>query len=248
MRERCGIPQLTLLGKAEDWAAVAQRIHAIDELGIGLTWWTSHLHVIISQFSAAASGEEVSPHFWQRMYKTRRLGDARYFDGWIGCLFPYVLVEGRGLERNVLLQSEWGMVGEGPRWMKLEPRTADHDLIDGHKEGHPELAHVTSWLDVAPTRGVTNIEWRRGSTYTNHDRQQRAIKLESCPLGQTTLSYRVHGDPEEAIEGPQNGGDRGEERKVSKWREGEVWRRMCKGAAEHRAARQALTLNANPKR
>ena len=103
-------------------------------------------------------------------------------------------------------------------------------------ESHAMLEHVKSWKDIAPTQGVTRSPWRRTGRQVSHDRHHRAILLEACPSGQTCLACRVHGEPEEATE-PDLGA--GPPRGVSKWREGEVWRKMCQGARELQAQRTA---------
>jgi len=77
IKEACGIPSITLLGSVDDWRTLAKRIIAIDELELGLAWWTKHLHVICAQFHEAAQAGEATPHFWQRMYKVRAKGNAR---------------------------------------------------------------------------------------------------------------------------------------------------------------------------
>jgi len=87
MRCVCGIPKITVQGKAEDWRRIRERIEVLTTYG--LEWWGSRLRPILEQFEAAAEG---SPDiaFWQAIYKPQKAYAAELASGWIADLFPYL--------------------------------------------------------------------------------------------------------------------------------------------------------------
>ncbi|HMK07587.1 MAG TPA: DUF4419 domain-containing protein [Anaerolineales bacterium] len=87
----CGIPAITLEGSAADWNQILTRIDGFAHLG--LDWWLGPMRSILSEFTAASSGEASRP-FWTSMYRMGG-GDGPCsadgtWSGWIGLFFPYL--------------------------------------------------------------------------------------------------------------------------------------------------------------
>lgn len=82
----CGIPEITLEGKTEDWVKIRQQLKVLKE--IGMNEWADHLTPVIDEFVNASKGE-VNKHFWNSFYKFNdECGDAK-ITGWILNFFPY---------------------------------------------------------------------------------------------------------------------------------------------------------------
>ena len=82
----CGIPEITLEGKTEDWIKIRKQMKILKD--IGLSEWADHLAPIIDEFVNASKGE-VNKHFWNSFYKFNdECGDAK-ITGWILNFFPY---------------------------------------------------------------------------------------------------------------------------------------------------------------
>ena len=85
----CGIPQITLEGRPDDWQEIRSRVDQLDRFGLG--WWTRYLREICDQFVSAAKGK-IDLGFWRRIYQTDSTACTEHdrITGWIGRLFPFV--------------------------------------------------------------------------------------------------------------------------------------------------------------
>jgi hypothetical protein len=106
----CGIPEITLLGEADDWRSIRRRVNALAEYD--LEWWTRPLGAVLDHFVDAADGR-VDTEFWQSIYKLNKKSGGPYLTGWIAVLFPYLSPSNRrgndareALERSAYL-SDW---------------------------------------------------------------------------------------------------------------------------------------------
>lgn len=87
----CGIPEITLEGAPEDWAALEERADRLE--AYGLKWWLDDLKPILHEFTLASQGKPDTA-FWQNMYKITE-ADAgcttvEAVNGWVLQLFPYI--------------------------------------------------------------------------------------------------------------------------------------------------------------
>jgi hypothetical protein len=83
----CGIPTITLTGRAEDWQKIRDRVDGIAEFG--LADWCRSLIPITGQFVRAASGD-VDTQFWRRVYNPADAYGGEVITGWIARLYPYL--------------------------------------------------------------------------------------------------------------------------------------------------------------
>lgn len=87
----CGIPEITLEGTPEDWAALEERAGRLD--AYGLDWWLDELKPILHEFTLAAQGKP-NTVFWQDMFKLTEVDavctTVDVVNGWILQFFPYV--------------------------------------------------------------------------------------------------------------------------------------------------------------
>lgn len=133
----CGIPNITLLGTAEDWQKVHDKAMALEAYGMG--WWTKELDPILTEFVNAANGN-ANQSFWQDMVMKNTPDYLRgggcsnekstELDGWVLKLFPYDKDGNRTPEKVAhtrQLMSE--MVRVPFRYVKSYP--------DGHSEETP---------------------------------------------------------------------------------------------------------------
>lgn len=96
----CGIPTITLTGRAEDWQKIRDRVDAIAEYG--LADWSRSLIPITGQFVRAALGD-VDTEFWQRIYNPADAYGGEVITGWIARLYPYLKSDGAINRPNPLL-------------------------------------------------------------------------------------------------------------------------------------------------
>jgi hypothetical protein len=87
LETRCGIPNITLLGTAQDWRNIRARAEALAEFK--LQWWVPTLLKVLDQFVLAGYGK-ADEEFWQSFYKECSGSGRRVVNGWINVLFPYV--------------------------------------------------------------------------------------------------------------------------------------------------------------
>ncbi len=83
----CGIPEITLLGTAEDWISIRSRASVLAEFD--LSHWTKALLPVLDQIVRTTQGS-VDRSFWRSFYKRNDESDCPYVTGWINVLFPYV--------------------------------------------------------------------------------------------------------------------------------------------------------------
>ncbi len=83
----CGIPQITLLGTAEDWLWVRTKAEVLAEFDLAA--WTRHLLPVLDRITRTAQGH-VDSAFWQSFYKRNDNSGGPYVTGWINVFFPYV--------------------------------------------------------------------------------------------------------------------------------------------------------------
>ena len=85
----CGIPEITLEGKPEDWEKLLHKARGLKEYK--LDWWISELEPLLEEFVKASKGE-VNKDFWRNMFKyhsQKKYGAPNIIDGWIVKFFPY---------------------------------------------------------------------------------------------------------------------------------------------------------------
>ena len=85
----CGIPQITLEGKAEDWAKIIDKLTYLKQFR--LDWWVDELVPIIQEFVHAFQGK-INKEFWMNMFKIHTedsYGHPKTVDGWITHFYPY---------------------------------------------------------------------------------------------------------------------------------------------------------------
>lgn len=75
----CGIPEITLLGTAEDWRRIRERLDVIAELDLAL--WCQSLVPIIDQFVRAAAGD-IDVNIWRRIYNPIDAYGGEIITGW----------------------------------------------------------------------------------------------------------------------------------------------------------------------
>jgi hypothetical protein len=84
---RCGIPEITLEGTEEDWAAVRAGAAALADFD--LDWWMEGLLPVLDQFVAASRGD-YDTLFWPEFYKIERGSGGSCITGYTVNFFPYL--------------------------------------------------------------------------------------------------------------------------------------------------------------
>ncbi|MDI1449994.1 DUF4419 domain-containing protein [Polyangium sp. 6x1] len=135
----CGIPEITLLGTAEDWRNVRRRAEFLSEFE--LATWTQALLPVLDHFVAAAEGKALDRDFWTSFYKLDGGSGGPYVTGWINVLFPYLgplnLPTGKRAEpepnrfvsswRKPTNAYHWGPnAGEFPKGLSMAPFIWDY--------------------------------------------------------------------------------------------------------------------------
>lgn len=103
MMTMCGIPDIELAGKVEDWERLRHKVDGwVFDGAADLSWWTAPLKRVLNAFVAAAKGA-VDRTWWESFFKEnsgRGSGAVSKVSGWINWLFPYVQDDGEDLIRN----------------------------------------------------------------------------------------------------------------------------------------------------
>jgi len=95
MTTMCGIPEITLRGSEEDWAALRRRAEALGELMLPSykDHWMPALLPVLDKFVESYRGQ-VDHSFWQSMVKLRHNGMVsgyrEFISGWVQIFFPYL--------------------------------------------------------------------------------------------------------------------------------------------------------------
>lgn len=114
----CGIPDIELLGTAEDWERLRHKVDGWTFEGeADLSWWTTPLKRVLDNFVSAAKGK-ADPEWWQSMYKEGSSGGSgavSKVSGWINWLFPYIQGFGGKTERNKKVGVQGLAYGDGLR-------------------------------------------------------------------------------------------------------------------------------------
>jgi hypothetical protein len=135
----CGIPEITLEGRADDWQAILDRVEGFADLE--LEWWLTPLRPVLREFVAAARGD-VDRAFWRSIYRIYHPDEPCSLDsatGWSTVFFPYLTdSSGAATQRNRWLAGDPDIEallapnGEGSRRYRRslkDPRTG-HGLFD----------------------------------------------------------------------------------------------------------------------
>lgn len=93
----CGIPNLTLLGRREDWVEIRMRIDKLRKFEISgetlMNKWASQLSLVLDEFVKVKTTGEVDHEFWEGIVQHGRywaVCTARDFvDGWITAFTPF---------------------------------------------------------------------------------------------------------------------------------------------------------------
>lgn len=110
----CGIPEIIISGKREDWVWIYESISHFDSLD--LEWWTKELKPVLKQFVNAFNGN-IDKEFWCSILKDRNSSGAPLkINGWVKNLFPYVLNEDKKFVRNIFI----GDGNASPKFSALE--------------------------------------------------------------------------------------------------------------------------------
>lgn len=101
----CGIPDITLEGRVEDWQRIYDRVQRMSQYE--LDWWTVRVLPICQEFINAASGQP-RQEFWQAIYKPKEIYGGSSITGWLADLFPYLDNSSNDvpLVRNPILNTE----------------------------------------------------------------------------------------------------------------------------------------------
>lgn len=98
---RCGIPEVQLEGKSEDWIQLTNKAHVLGST-YKLTWWTDRILPWLEKIAEQSQGRG-DPTFWRDIYKWNGGSGGPYFNGWIVDFIPYVTVDD-SMMRNWLFQ------------------------------------------------------------------------------------------------------------------------------------------------
>ena len=96
----CGIPQITLEGRPEDWRLLVERMSAFRRFG--LDWWMDPLEVVLRQFALASEGKVNRP-FWNSLYRMKSQSGGATYSGWLSVFFPYLQEMGGKTYRSRLI-------------------------------------------------------------------------------------------------------------------------------------------------
>lgn len=83
----CGIPSVTLVGRAADFREMQRRVQRFVEFGMDPRWIEA-LQTVLQQLENTAAGNAPDMAFWQQTYKRHEGSGSTKISGWINVLFP----------------------------------------------------------------------------------------------------------------------------------------------------------------
>lgn len=161
----CGIPRITLLGSADDWRSIADRVRRLTPFG--LVWWTELLLPIVEKFVETAAG---SPDrvFWMDFLKIEKMSGGPYITGWINVFFPYIF--GNRLRKNVYLLKPSCLAARPYLLAPFSASSSRHSFHSG-----PTTSEFPSGLSRVP------VEWRYFDQSTPMEFLSGFVGIEQCP-------------------------------------------------------------------
>jgi hypothetical protein len=138
----CGIPEITLLGTADDWASMIPRVRQYAEYG--LETWSAALVPVLEQIAASAAGD-ANVDFWRSFFRYESGSGPAELTGWIVTLFPYLVAEA---ETKTLRPNEYlGTWQERFRTAESRKGRMDWNDLQG-----PAIERIPEGLVSAPVR------------------------------------------------------------------------------------------------
>jgi Domain of unknown function (DUF4419) len=86
----CGIPEIKLLGKKEDYQKIQNSLTAFKDLN--LSWWINEVEIVITEFISAFDGV-INLAFWNSIFKEDNESGGPFITGWITKFFPILKME-----------------------------------------------------------------------------------------------------------------------------------------------------------
>lgn len=91
VRTRCGIPEIRLMGVAEDYRKILRAASQLSEVFRSqLGRYFDHLLPVLSMLAAQADGAPVDEKFWGSLYKFESHSGSENFNGWSTAFVNYV--------------------------------------------------------------------------------------------------------------------------------------------------------------
>lgn len=91
---RCGIPEIRLLGVAEDYQRVLQSAQSLSEyFSDHLGLYFQHLIPVLKKIVEQANGAPLDEDFWSSIYKYESASGTDHFNGWLTAFVNYVQVQ-----------------------------------------------------------------------------------------------------------------------------------------------------------
>lgn len=87
MRTCCGIPEITLLGKVEDWEGIMSRVEAFGEF---YPKWAHDPLIYVAGHFLEAANKRPSQEFWKNFVKVSDGSGGPFVSGFINAFYPYV--------------------------------------------------------------------------------------------------------------------------------------------------------------
>lgn len=140
----CGIPQITLRGTPEDWAAMIPRVQHLAEYG--LEDWTRELVPVLERLVATASGD-IDVEFWRSFFRYQSGSGPAELTGWLLTLFPYLESRDHGLTPNTYFHG----------WHKRYIHASNRAEWTWRDIQGPSIGALPSGLASAPVRCLDRI-------------------------------------------------------------------------------------------
>ena len=136
----CGIPQIILLGTAEDWTSMIPHVHHLAQYG--MEEWCATLIPILQKIADTAAGN-IDREFWLSFFRYLSASGPAELTGWIVTLFPYLIADWRtgALEPNKYLGA----------WRERLDRSRKRGQLDRSTESEgPGIGAIPQSMASAP--------------------------------------------------------------------------------------------------
>ncbi|PXY43809.1 DUF4419 domain-containing protein [Flavobacterium hydrophilum] len=141
----CGIPEINIEGKKEDWLKIKKNIKRFK--GYEIDNWINSIEPIIQQF-INASDNKIDHKFWSNIFKRKDESGGPYITGWIIKFFPYVSDGNQKMINNPFIEREPEKFMEGLTTNQFNNGLSKADFIWNYFGKKYEMQFLAGFIGI----------------------------------------------------------------------------------------------------
>lgn len=141
----CGIPEINIEGKKEDWLKIKKNIKRFK--GYEIDNWINSIEPIIQQF-INASDNKIDHKFWSNIFKRKDESGGPYITGWIIKFFPYINDGNQKMIYNPFIEREPEKFMEGLTTNQFNNGLSKADFIWNYFGKKYEMEFLAGFIGI----------------------------------------------------------------------------------------------------